>query len=171
MARGRRSNCQPASRFRTFWYAALTAPGAGPAQTDHRINAASTGTTSQVLNAPLAPSGKPGVLSDAQLDEICTTLRAWLLLPNGSDGYRTAEITLSSIHTDALSATTMMSHAVPKLYSIGEAVDVTGWLAGYNFQRAWSFGWAAAQAIIVELSAVFSSKANICSGALSILKQ
>lgn len=54
------------------------------------------------LNAPLAPSGKLGDPSDAQLDEICTTLRAWLLMPNGSDGYRTAEVTLSSIHTDAL---------------------------------------------------------------------
>jgi len=64
----------------------------------------------------------------------------------------------------------MMTHAVPGLYSIGEAVDVTGWLAGYNFQRAWSFGWAAAQAIIVELPAVFRSKANICSAVLSILK-
>ena len=102
MARGRRSNCQPASRFRTLWYGALTAQEAGPAQTDHRINAASTGTTGQFLNAPLAPSGKLGDPSDAQLDEICTILRAWLLMPNGSDGYCTAEVTLSSIHTDAL---------------------------------------------------------------------
>ena len=85
--------------------------------------------------------------SDARLTEICTALQAWPLTPNGSEGYRTAEVTLGGIDTDALSSKTMMSKTVPDLYFIGEAVDVTGWLGGYNFQWAWSSGWAAAQAL------------------------
>ena len=101
----------------------------------------------EYLTAQLALTGNLADQSDARLTEICTALQAWPLTPNGSEGYRTAEVTLGGIDTDALSSKTMMSKTVPDLYFIGEAVDVTGWLGGYNFQWAWSSGWAAAQAL------------------------
>ena len=101
----------------------------------------------EYLTAHLALSGNLADQSDARLIEICSALKAWPLTPNGSEGYRTAEVTLGGIDTDALSSKTMMSKTVPDLYFIGEAVDVTGWLGGYNFQWAWSSGWAAAQAL------------------------
>jgi predicted Rossmann fold flavoprotein len=85
--------------------------------------------------------------SDARLSEITDHLRHWRLKPTGSEGYRTAEVTLGGIDTDGFSSKTMMSTTVPGLYAIGEAVDVTGWLGGYNFQWAWSSGWAAGTAI------------------------
>jgi predicted Rossmann fold flavoprotein len=85
--------------------------------------------------------------SDVRLQAICDALSAWPLLPSGSEGYRTAEVTLGGISTDGLSSKTMEAKTVPGLYFIGEAVDVTGWLGGYNFQWAWSSGWAAGQAI------------------------
>lgn len=85
--------------------------------------------------------------SDARLTAICDALSHWPLLPSGSEGYRTAEVTLGGIDTAGLSSKTMEAKAVPGLYFIGEAVDVTGWLGGYNFQWAWSSGWAAGQAI------------------------
>lgn len=85
--------------------------------------------------------------SDARLTAICDALSSWPLLPSGSEGYRTAEVTLGGINTDGLSSKTMESKTTPGLYFIGEAVDVTGWLGGYNFQWAWSSGWAAGQAI------------------------
>ena len=85
--------------------------------------------------------------SDVALENIVDQLRTWRLTPSGSEGYRTAEVTLGGIDTDGLSSQTMMSKTVPGLYFIGEAVDVTGWLGGYNFQWAWSSGWAAGQAI------------------------
>jgi hypothetical protein len=101
----------------------------------------------EYLTIPLNLSGKLGDQSDVVLTEICNALSAWPLTPNGSEGYRTAEVTLGGIDTNALSSTTMMSKSVPGLYFIGEAVDVTGWLGGYNFQWAWSSGWAAGQAM------------------------
>ena len=85
--------------------------------------------------------------SDARLTEITDALRHWSLKPTGSEGYRTAEVTLGGVSTDRLSSKTMQSRDVPGLYFIGEAVDVTGWLGGYNFQWAWSSGWAAGHAI------------------------
>ncbi|MEJ6398429.1 NAD(P)/FAD-dependent oxidoreductase [Yoonia sp. 208BN28-4] len=85
--------------------------------------------------------------SDTRLRAICDALSHWPLLPSGSEGYRTAEVTLGGVDTDALSSKTMEAKAVPGLYFIGECVDVTGWLGGYNFQWAWSSGWAAGQAI------------------------
>ncbi|MEL6701138.1 MAG: NAD(P)/FAD-dependent oxidoreductase, partial [Pseudomonadota bacterium] len=84
--------------------------------------------------------------------ELVGAIRSWRLRPNGSEGYRTAEVTLGGIDTDALSSKTMEAKTVPGLYAIGEAVDVTGWLGGYNFQWAWSSGWAAAQAISARQS-------------------
>ena len=65
----------------------------------------------------------------------------------GTEGYRTAEVTAGGIDTDGLSSQTMESRLHPGLYFIGECVDVTGWLGGYNFQWAWSSGWAAGQAV------------------------
>ncbi|WP_187428745.1 hypothetical protein ROLI_011470 [Roseobacter fucihabitans] len=85
--------------------------------------------------------------SDTRLAEICKSLSAWSLTPTGTEGYRTAEVTLGGIDTNALSAKTMQVTAVPGLYFIGEAVDVTGWLGGYNFQWAWSSAMAAAAAL------------------------
>ncbi len=85
-------------------------------------------------------------LSGAELERIARFLQEWALTPVGSEGYRTAEVTLGGVDTDALDARTMETKGVPGLYFIGEVVDVTGWLGGYNFQWAWSSGWAAGQA-------------------------
>jgi len=99
------------------------------------------------LAPALGLSGNLADQSDARLAEITDTLRGWTLKPTGTEGYRTAEVTLGGIDTGGLSSKTMESHHLPGLYAIGEAVDVTGWLGGYNFQWAWSSGWAAGQAI------------------------
>ncbi len=79
------------------------------------------------------------------LDRIAALVHAMPLRPVGSEGYRTAEVTLGGVNTDDLDARTMQARAVPGLFFIGEVVDVTGWLGGYNFQWAWSSGWAAGQ--------------------------
>ena len=99
------------------------------------------------LSDELSLSGRIADYSDAKLAALCDALSHWTLLPAGSEGYRTAEVTLGGIDTDALSSKTMQAKSVPGLYFIGECVDVTGWLGGYNFQWAWSSGWAAGQAI------------------------
>ncbi|MCQ8102929.1 NAD(P)/FAD-dependent oxidoreductase [Methylomonas sp. SURF-2] len=83
--------------------------------------------------------------SDKQLQRVADHLQAWHIKPNGSEGYRTAEVTLGGVDCDALSSKTMESLRVPGLFFIGEVVDVTGWLGGYNFQWAWSSGWCAGQ--------------------------
>ncbi len=85
--------------------------------------------------------------SDTALSELIAALSNWRLTPSGTEGYRTAEVTLGGIDTDGLSSKTMEAKDVPGLYVIGEAVDVTGWLGGYNFQWAWSSGHAAGSAI------------------------
>lgn len=92
-------------------------------------------------------SGNLADQSDAKLHAITTQLSEWYLTPTGTEGYRTAEVTLGGVSTDALSAKTMEVTAVPGLFFIGEAVDVTGWLGGYNFQWAWSSAMAAASAL------------------------
>jgi len=84
---------------------------------------------------------------DARLREIADTMHGWHLTPTGSEGYRTAEVTLGGVATAGLSSQTMESRHLPGLYFIGEAVDVTGWLGGYNFQWAWSSAHAAGKAI------------------------
>jgi len=86
-------------------------------------------------------------LSDRALDAAEARLVDWNFTPNGSEGFAKAEVTIGGISTAELSSQTMESKRVPGLYAIGEAVDVTGWLGGYNFQWAWSSGWAAAQAL------------------------
>jgi predicted Rossmann fold flavoprotein len=85
-------------------------------------------------------------LPDATLRKIDESVNFWRVRPSGSEGYRTAEVTLGGIDTKALDSKTMAVTAVPGLYFIGEVVDVTGWLGGYNFQWAWSSGWCAGQA-------------------------
>jgi len=92
-------------------------------------------------------SGNLADWSDTRLRALVDGLTQWELTPGGTEGYRTAEVTLGGIDTDALSARTMASKSHPTLYFIGEAVDVTGWLGGYNFQWAWSSAMAAAEAI------------------------
>ena len=85
--------------------------------------------------------------TDKRLSEVAEQLADWELTPTGSEGYRTAEVTLGGIDTDELSSKTMEAKDVPGLYAIGECVDVTGWLGGYNFQWAWSSAMACARAI------------------------
>lgn len=82
-----------------------------------------------------------------QLQQVADTFHQWQLQPNGTEGYRTAEVTLGGVDTDQLSSKTMMAKDVEGLFFIGEVVDVTGWLGGYNFQWAWSSGWVAGQEV------------------------
>jgi len=84
---------------------------------------------------------------ERELAGIASVLRAWPLVASGTEGYRTAEVTLGGVDTDGLSSATMQSRRVPGLYFIGEVVDVTGWLGGYNFQWAWASGHAAGSAL------------------------
>ncbi|MEJ6401489.1 NAD(P)/FAD-dependent oxidoreductase [Yoonia sp. 2307UL14-13] len=91
--------------------------------------------------------GNIGDQSDAALRNICNSLSDWPVKPSGSEGYRTAEVTVGGVDTDGLSSKTMQAQNVPGLYFIGECMDVTGWLGGYNFQWAWSSGWVAGRAI------------------------
>ncbi|ACT60653.1 BaiN/RdsA family NAD(P)/FAD-dependent oxidoreductase [Hirschia baltica] len=84
-------------------------------------------------------------LSNAKLEEIAKRISAWRLKPVGTEGYRTAEVTIGGIDTNDLSSKTMEAKNVAGLFFIGEAVDVTGWLGGYNFQWAWSSGYVAGQ--------------------------
>ena len=86
-------------------------------------------------------------LNSKQQTELAQTLHAWRIQPNGTEGYRTAEVTLGGVDTTQLSSKTMEARAVPGLCFIGEVADVTGWLGGYNFQWAWSSAWACAQAL------------------------
>jgi predicted flavoprotein YhiN len=83
----------------------------------------------------------------AELDDLARRLENWTLHPAGTEGYATAEVTVGGIDTRELQSKTMEARAVPGLHFIGEAVDVTGWLGGYNFQWAWASGHACGQAI------------------------
>jgi hypothetical protein len=84
-------------------------------------------------------------LNGRQQGELVETLQNWRVQPNGTEGYRTAEVTLGGVDTRELSSRTMEARNVAGLYFIGEVMDVTGWLGGYNFQWAWSSAWACAQ--------------------------
>jgi len=84
-------------------------------------------------------------LNQEQIQFVSDTIHQWELRPNGTEGYRTAEVTLGGVDCDALSSKTMECQTVAGLYFIGEVLDVTGWLGGYNFQWAWSSGWCAGQ--------------------------
>ncbi len=84
-------------------------------------------------------------LSDKQIQRVADQLNNWTIKPNGTEGYRTAEVTSGGVDCDAVSSKTMESKQVPGLYFVGEVLDVTGWLGGYNFQWAWSSAWCAGQ--------------------------
>lgn len=86
-------------------------------------------------------------LSKDRMEEIAEKLQNWHIKPNNTEGYRTAEVTLGGVDCDELSSKTMESTRENGLYFIGEVVDVTGWLGGYNFQWAWSSGWCAGQVV------------------------
>ena len=86
-------------------------------------------------------------LTHSRFAEIAEQLQHWQIKPNATEGYRTAEVTLGGIDCDELSSRTMESTKIEKLYFVGEVVDVSGWLGGYNFQWAWSSGWCAGQVV------------------------
>jgi predicted Rossmann fold flavoprotein len=94
-----------------------------------------------------APSRRMRDYSDRQIEGIAQRLEAWQLFPKGTQGYGKAEVTVGGVDTRELSSRTMESRKVPGLYFIGEVVDVTGWLGGFNFQWAWASGFAAGQAV------------------------
>ncbi len=95
----------------------------------------------------IALSGDLGNLADKKLEETARRLANWRFMPNGTEGFAKAEVTAGGISTAELSSKNMEARQMPGLYAIGEAVDVTGWLGGYNFQWAWASGWAAAQTL------------------------
>ncbi len=92
-------------------------------------------------------SGNMADLSNKRLQALSDLIHNWRIKPTGSEGYRTAEVTLGGVDTSELSSKSMEAGKVPGLYFIGEVVDVTGWLGGYNFQWAWSSGWCAGQSV------------------------
>jgi hypothetical protein len=100
-----------------------------------------------LLASELQPGARVADMQDKQLRQLGNALNRWSITPTGSEGYRKAEVTLGGIDTRGLSQQTMMVNKVAGLYFIGEAVDVTGWLGGYNFQWAWASGFAAGHAL------------------------
>jgi predicted Rossmann fold flavoprotein len=101
----------------------------------------------ETLSDQLGLSGDLGNIADRSLDAAERRLSNWQFTPNGSEGFAKAEVTIGGISTADLSSQTMQSKRAPGLFAIGEAVDVTGWLGGYNFQWAWASAYAAAQAL------------------------
>lgn len=98
------------------------------------------------IPTPIAEK-KLSEMSNRDLEAVAEQLNQWIIQPNGTEGYRTAEVTLGGVDCDALSSKTMEVKTVAGLYFIGESLDVSGWLGGYNFQWAWSSGWAAGQVV------------------------
>ncbi|KIT17322.1 NAD(P)/FAD-dependent oxidoreductase [Jannaschia aquimarina] len=114
------------------------------------VRALSAHLPERVARDAVARSRLDGNLADQSnraLDRLAAAVHDWRLTPQGSEGYRTAEVTLGGVDTAALDPRTMEARAVPGLHFVGEVVDVTGWLGGYNFQWAWASGWAAGQAV------------------------
>ena len=105
------------------------------------------GRLAERLASVYAPPGEMANIPDRALAALADKLAHWPFVSDASEGYAKAEVTRGGIDTRALSSKTMAAHDVPGLYAIGEAVDVTGWLGGYNFQWAWSSGWSAGQAV------------------------
>ena len=101
----------------------------------------------ETLASQLALPGDLGNIPDRALEDAERRLAGWRFIPNGSEGFAKAEVTVGGISTSDLSSRTMESRRLPGLFAIGEAVDVTGWLGGYNFQWAWASAHAAAQAL------------------------
>ncbi|EFM57104.1 BaiN/RdsA family NAD(P)/FAD-dependent oxidoreductase [Brucella inopinata] len=100
----------------------------------------------QAIAEETGASGHLADLSDKVFRRVEAAVNDWRIKPAGSEGYRTAEVTLGGVDTRDLDSRTMQARSVPGLFFIGEVVDVTGWLGGYNFQWAWSSGWVAGQA-------------------------
>src|SRR5690606_6254946 len=100
----------------------------------------------QLVGETIDMPGMIGDFSDKKLTLAAEGINKWTLKPVGSEGYRTAEVTLGGVDTTGLDAKTMEARTVPGLFFVGEAVDVTGWLGGYNFQWAWASGYVAGQA-------------------------
>lgn len=100
----------------------------------------------QFLNPALATQ-KLAAIAHKDLAQMAAQFNAWQIWPNGTEGYRTAEVTLGGVDCNAISSKTMQANAVAGLYFVGEVLDVAGWLGGYNFQWAWSSGWAAGQVV------------------------
>ena len=96
--------------------------------------------------AAAQPTARMADLPDRTLRGLASRLSAWSVTPSGSEGYAKAEVTCGGVDTRDLSSRTMQANTVPGLFVIGEAVDVTGWLGGYNFQWAWASGWCAGEA-------------------------
>ena len=96
---------------------------------------------------PFQPARPLRQFTPAQLRDVAAVLRDWPLVASGTEGYRTAEVTLGGVDTDGLSSSTMQSKHVTGLHFVGEVIDVTGWLGGYNFQWAWASAHAAALAL------------------------
>ncbi len=111
------------------------------------LNSALPARLADTLAERLALSGSLADQKDAALEDAERRLAAWTFHPNGTEGFAKAEVTVGGISTADLSSQTMAARKVPGLYAIGEAVDVTGWLGGYNFQWAWASGWAAGQVV------------------------
>ncbi|MEN2787610.1 NAD(P)/FAD-dependent oxidoreductase [Sphingomonas qilianensis] len=111
------------------------------------LAAALPGRLAETLGQRLELSGELHNIKDAMLIEAERRLTDWRFTPNGTEGYAKAEVTVGGISTAELSSQTMQAKRVQNMYAIGEAVDVTGWLGGYNFQWAWASGWAAGQSI------------------------
>ncbi|WP_394647888.1 NAD(P)/FAD-dependent oxidoreductase [uncultured Sphingomonas sp.] len=131
-------------------------PGAAPGWLAAAKRARPRATLAQALDLPSRLSdalaervgiGELGAATDRALADAERKLSDWRFHPNGTEGFAKAEVTVGGIATDALSSKTLAARTVPGLYAIGEAVDVTGWLGGYNFQWAWASGWAAGQAL------------------------
>jgi predicted Rossmann fold flavoprotein len=101
----------------------------------------------EALAERLAIGGELANMPDRKLEEVQRRLADWRFRPSGTESFAKAEVTAGGISTDELSSQSMQAKRVPGLYAIGEAVDVTGWLGGYNFQWAWASGWAAGQAL------------------------
>jgi predicted Rossmann fold flavoprotein len=100
----------------------------------------------QQLTEPFASFRNIADMSDNALRTAERAINKWRIKPLGSEGYRTAEVTVGGVDTRHLNSSTMETKSVPGLFFVGEVVDVTGWLGGYNFQWAWSSGWCAGQA-------------------------
>ena len=130
-----RKRARPKAQLRTLLAEALPDRLAGS------IPLALAGEPSSPVHNPIAGDEK-----DAVLLNVTRGLKAFPITPAGTEGYAKAEVTVGGVDTNALSQQTMEARAVPGLFFVGEAVDVTGWLGGYNFQWAWSSGWAAGQA-------------------------
>ena len=132
--------------FEAGWLRALKRSGPRT-QVKSALSAALPVRLAETLAQRLLPSGALIGHRDDALAAAEQQLASWIFHPNGTEGFAKAEVTVGGISTAGLSSQTMEARAVPGLYAIGEAVDVTGWLGGYNFQWAWSSGWAAGQAI------------------------